>query len=337
MQPSPTPALLLVGLLIWHPSGVAAQELARPAASQAVPAADVLALLQSSNPREQAWGAWIAGRDVMRDMIPPLQKLIASRLGTTTFPDMYVMDIALDALIQLRATVPPEAAMWVYDRRQPQALILLSMAGPAGDGALLRIAASEQGLPWYVAANVLLSRKTSGLGALLLDGLQITVVASESGNTGRAVGGSSMVGDGVSGPTPGFPPIAHYRLTTGSRPGSVVVSNGPRAVYYERTVSQPGRGPMVNTLQISGPTDDERLAYIAALLDTDRSQLPIRAYESRAVPPRGAPGHQAALDEARSDVTRRYEILVRQMVEKSALTSVEVASLGPPRVNVEIR
>jgi hypothetical protein len=328
---------VLVGMLIGQSSGLSARQAGDRTLPLAVPPADAGALLQSSNAREQAWGAWIAGRDLKRETIPSLQQLIASRLGTSSVPDIYVLDVAVDALIQMRAAVQPEVAMWLYDRRQAQALILLSMAGSAADSALLRIAAAEEGLPWFVAANVLVTRRAAGLGALLLSDLEITVVVLESGGGGFIGGSSSGVGDGGSGLAAGFPPIAHYRLSTASRPGSVVVANGPRTVYYERTLSEPGRGPAASTLRIGGPTSDERLAYIAALLGTDRSQLPVRAQESRNAPARGTAGHQAAVDEIRNDFERRSEALVRLMVERGALTEAEAATVTAPRVNVVIR
>ena len=114
-------------------------------------------LLQSSDSREQAWGAWLAGQGQIREAIPALQQIVTMRLiGSNWMEDGLPLDAALDALIQLQAKIPPSLISAVYQKRAAQALVLLSMHDHDGDSLLLELAAREKGLKWFCVANLLL-------------------------------------------------------------------------------------------------------------------------------------------------------------------------------------
>ena len=85
----------------------------------------VPALLESGDPREQAWGAWLAGRFFLTDSVPLLERAVETRLNSSQGWDA-ALDISLDALIQLNAQLPPALLERIHERKPEQALILMS-------------------------------------------------------------------------------------------------------------------------------------------------------------------------------------------------------------------
>ena len=96
-----------------------------PALAYSQDSSKVVQLLQSADPREQAWGAWYAGRDMQPELVPYLEQVVLHRLGSESVADSAALDIALDALIQLRTPVPSDLLVAVHARRPAQALALL--------------------------------------------------------------------------------------------------------------------------------------------------------------------------------------------------------------------
>ena len=198
--------------------------------------------------------------------------------------------VVADALIQLRAELPAPLLQRMPDSLRTQRMILLTMAGPDAEPQLVAIVDRESGQRWFTAANVLVQRQSPAVARLLMRGLRLkaTLVVSPAGNVLHGEGGRSvMVGDGGGGGiAQGFPPVAWYRFSS-ARPGAVVLSTGPTPTYYTRDVSPAGTTPAMSTFDDGGPTDDDRLAYVGALL---RSPAPIkRSHESFSPPGRRRP------------------------------------------------
>lgn len=116
------------------------------------PRARTIAWLQSADPRQQAWGAWYSGRDVLPETIPLLQQVVSSRIASAAMADMAAADVALDALIQLNAAVPADLLLLVHERRPAQALVLLSKGGEDAADALVTLMRREKGLSWFAAS-----------------------------------------------------------------------------------------------------------------------------------------------------------------------------------------
>ena len=319
-----------------------------PAARE--PRAIVLDMLQSPDAKQQAWGAWYAGRDHMTDLVPAIVAVVAERhLGSTMY-ELGATDIALDALIQLHATVPPDLLASLVDRRSTQALILASHehrvtakldnqedADDGGSSAVLlqvlqRAQAEQDADPWFAAANLLLERRTPGFGQTLLTDLHIIVdvYVSDDGHSGGGWGMvSSSIGCGGDSPNTTLPPWAAYELTTYASAGVVVLSTGPTPVYYERKLSPAGVTPPAHSLRHSGPNLRERLRYVAALTRRDIERLPIRDHESHAIKWQGAAALVRAQQEFRADVERRFARMVSDMIDAKVLTRDEAATLAP--------
>ena len=310
-------------------------EFQRAATDQAA----VSQLLSSSDPHDQAWGSWVAGQYSMRVAIPAIVQVASACIARDDRDSQLVLDIALDALIQLRAQVPAEFLQSILPKRKPQALVLLSFAGDSANNALLKMLATEHGVGWYAAADILLPRKVAGFGSALLRDLKITVHVTISKDGTVTVGGSDLLqttnGDGPTLVIAGFPPIAHYLVTPYANPTGVVLAIGPKPVYYQRSVGPPGHAA-AGSLEVSGPTSSELIGYVAALLDTDQPRLNLTATESHAVAWRD----QAALDieteVIRSEIRRRYESVIRQLRQKALLSDSEAAQLSVPRIEVVI-
>jgi hypothetical protein len=306
---------------------------------RAIDQSSVAQQLSSPDARAQAWGAWIAGQYSMRELIPAILKVASPRLARTDRDSQLVLDVALDALIQLRAEVPPEFLQSAFPNRREQTLVLFSFAGAPANRVLLTILENEHGLAWYIAADVLLPRKPAGFASLLLRDVKFTVNVTLSKDGNISIGGGGLlgptIGDGGSSVVPGFPPIAHYRITPYAAPGAVVVAIGPKPVYYERAVGPPGF-TSAGSLDVSGPTAGELLAYIAALLDTDQRRLNLVATESHSVAWRDQASLDVEIEVIRTDIKRRYGSVIRQLREKKLLSDDEVARVSVPKIDVVI-
>jgi hypothetical protein len=138
-------------------------------------------LLQSHDPREQAWGAWAAQAHFRPDLVPRLERLIEQHSSTDGLAAV-ALDNALDALIQMKAVVPEALLRAVFPRRPAATLILLSRV--KSNELLLEIINAEQGTRWVAASNLLLTRSEPEFVLSLLRNVQIaaTVVVSDGGS-----------------------------------------------------------------------------------------------------------------------------------------------------------
>jgi hypothetical protein len=73
--------------------------------------ATVKRLLQSDVRKDQAWGAWLTGRQGLEEFIPSLYGLLYIKAGNIQGEEWDVIRAALDSLIQLDAEVPSEILM----------------------------------------------------------------------------------------------------------------------------------------------------------------------------------------------------------------------------------
>jgi hypothetical protein len=112
--------LLIASSAIRIASG-SAQPLDRPgfksAATPPSPAQSVAKLLDSTDPREQAWGAWYAGRDAMPQFVPLLERVAMEHAGGGSLAGEAALDAAVDSLIQLHAKVPEQLIRLIHARR----------------------------------------------------------------------------------------------------------------------------------------------------------------------------------------------------------------------------
>lgn len=321
--------------------------------------ADVRSLLQSSDASRQAWGAWRAGQSNMRDTIPFLIMLVEKRLPEMKWKadeipsaDRYsrsiavnasawVVDAALDALIQLEAKLPANLISAIYEQRQAQALILLSKLDSDADTLLLNLVSRERGVKWFCAANMLLAHRTPGFTFFLLQDLSIkaTLAISKDGSQPADRGGiGTGIGGGVAGPStypPEFPPHAYYHITFAKNAENVQLAPGPKwSIYYRRDVTASGSGITSTTSDIDGPNSEDRLQYISAL---GQKKIPLSAAEYKSVRWRGQKALESEKEKFKRDILARHSALVQKLVEANCLTTEEARTVPKPTIEMEIQ
>jgi hypothetical protein len=284
-------------------------------------------LLESADPREQAWGAWLAGAHRMRELQPQLEVAVARGLAGAEH-DSASLDFPLDALIQIDAALPADLLGQIAERRPVEALILLSHADESADPVLLSLLDREQGVRWLAIANLLLVRTPAGFAAGLLRGIRLdaTVTVSDEGNALSGSGAGGGIGCGMLVMAPGMPPWPSYTLERHAGPGAVVLATGPTPIYYERRVSSAGRGPSTSDHFYDGPSGGDRLDYIAALVGLG-SSLPLSGDEHRSIKWRGEAALADEIAAFRQDIDSRYALLLEMLVSGALLTRDEAAAL----------
>jgi hypothetical protein len=297
-------------------------------------------MLRSPVPSVQAWGAWLAAQAGAMDLVPELQRVAERHRDSSMTTDQIVSGAALDALIQMRAEVPAWWARLFFDRRPAETLVLLSRADAAED-ALAHLVSSQKGIPWFAAANLLLKMRSSRLAPHLLRDLEIeavvTIVSDSSAGISCDAGlGAVSAGHGGMGLMPGFPPLAHYYLSSGNL-GGTLLSNGPRAVFYFRSVSQPGSTPAATVHDWGGPSSEEKLSYVAALLGSFGQRLIVSATEPRRMVWRNHQDTEAEITAHREDILKRFRLLVSQLVEANVLSADDATAIPPPRIAITVR
>jgi hypothetical protein len=301
-------------------------------------------LLQSDIASEQAWGAWFAGQTQRTELVPDLVKLGSDSRLETDRPRQALVDVLLDALVQLKAAPEPSWTISFFERRPTQSLILLANSGDKGTPVLLDLTRTQKGIRWLAAANVLLARRPAGFAAVLLDGLTVRgdLYITNSPNKGFGTGASSdgSVADGMGAPPTGFPPSTNYYLTLGDYPGAVVLAAGTRAirtVYYMRGVYPPGQQYPASWSDRTAPTSQDRLDYIAALRTTSLGSYALRANETKTVVWKSGMSFDREVAAYRAELTQRYDSLVRTLVQEKLLTDEEAKALPAPTISVIVQ
>lgn len=295
-----------------------------PAQVRAVPL-PIPAYSHADDVREQAWRAWIAGRDGVDAAQPMLEQIVSARIdGEPWHP---LVDYGLDALIQLRAGLPPDLLARILEARPVEGLILLSQVEDGtADGVLLSALDRARSHDWFAAANMVVTRRPAGAVAHLLSGLriqaQITISTNGDVASGSFSGGS--IGCGVAEHHPGMPPWPSYRLTSDATSGDVVLALGPTPVYYQRRVAAAGDGPSRGGTSVDAPAAADRLRYVEAL--TGRSAaLPARIHRGVRRSPTLDPAAVAA--SIRRDIQRQHAQFVRGLVAAGFVSDREAATL----------
>ena len=292
-------------------------------------------LIQSASTRDRAWAAYLIGEYGLKEFAPALIELLNPNSIASEWETEFVHRAVLDSLIKLRVGVPSDSLAPLYKRFPDETLIILARSPSEHSEALLSIA-EEPGrtVCWVAACNLLAESKAPGFAAFLLKSvkIKIEIAVSESGNKGYWSGGSSTsVGCGVFQVPDGFPPIALYKLIDQPRRDAVVIAQGPRPVFYERQVVEPG----IANQKGAGVTDQsvERslycLEYLAALLGQGASELELREKYSKSVAWSGIKRYKVDVISFRELVIGNFERLKKQCVERKLLSEAETEALRP--------
>jgi hypothetical protein len=293
--------------------------------------AEIPALLKSDDAIDQAWGAWIAGRDQLTQAVPLLEWLVARQLVNPGDEADYALAYSLDALIQLDASPPSELLHRISARRPVEALFLASGGNAEMDGVLLSMLGEHDGLIWFGAANLLLARGSPRLAAGLLAGLHLSgtlrITDGSAGFVAGSASGFTCCMGGIGAPRTDLPPRIAYVLRAGHAAGQQLLADGPTPVYYERLVGDRIATPCAPRSEHGGGTPTDRLRYLAALMP--RTPLPIAAAESRDM--RWHPGLDvaAATLAFRLDLEARYARMIDGLAFGGFLLGADRGALAP--------
>lgn len=296
---------------------------------------DIASLLRSRDPRLEAWGAWYAGAGGLRQLGPLIQDVVRAQVGRPVAMNA-TLDIALDAIIQLRVPLDPDLLADVYAVRPAQALIAASFAEDPDD-LLDLVLRSSKGPEWFAAANLLLDRNPQRLAAHALSGLRLrlTIFVVDAGTGVASGGGGAGIGCGVEGLAPGMPPWATYSLTSFPAAGLSILALGPKPIYYRRTVAPAGQSPAGSVVDIGKPSGSDRLEYAAAAAGLPPAQMPLRGDEQHSITL--PEGRSLAIEVARlrDDLERRYRLLLRMLVQRRILADSDLRTY-PAAIDVEV-
>src|SRR5688572_12636035 len=176
-------------------------------------------LLESQANAERAWGAYLAGRNGLKDLEPALVGTLSDPALADGPEEQIVRQAALDALIRLGAKVPAEHLRALPQNFADEVLILLALAPGENRGALLdsfTAMAGDSGhdAHWLVAGNLLAETKAPGFAALLLRDLKVEAdiaVMDWNGTYAFGTNGGGGCGCGGSYKSPeDFPPVSYY-------------------------------------------------------------------------------------------------------------------------------
>ncbi len=209
-------------------------------------------LLQSKILSEKAWGAHYAAtlddaslRLKLVDELGPAAKYADAIVDSAEYAYIQVL---LDSLIQLKATVPTDLLLPFDPRWRAEVIILLSNSKQS-EGALLKMREEKLSVAEWVAVNNLLLRpRSQKLLGKVLDQIRIThtFVLAELGYLGQLEGAGVSNPDSSKGrPFPeGFPPAGVYMIMLDPVKDAVYLADGPQAAYHLR-LKMPGAGPLV--------------------------------------------------------------------------------------------
>jgi hypothetical protein len=295
--------------------------------------AELPALLKSEDPIEQAWGAWVAGRDGLRHAGPLLEWLVDRQLTRSAWDwrAARALPYSLDALVVLGAPVSPALVDRIVARDPAIGLVLAARAPEHESDETLLAILRQRDTSWFAAANLLLPRRPPGLAAALIDDLHVRalldVTAPGSHGAWGGLSGGSTCCTGSGPPSdPSFPPLPFHDLTATPTPGATLLVRGPVDVWHRRRLTDAPACPG------AGPSTAQRLAYVSALLDRER--LPLDAEVRRTIVWRPGVDIEAERAFFHDTVTWRHRQLLALLVDAELLTTEE-ASAAPLAVVVE--
>jgi hypothetical protein len=301
----------------------------------------IRSLLQSSNPQQEAWGAWHAGQKGMKDAIPLLLQVIEKRVQGKGSIAKIPLNSALDALIRLEAKVPMGLLPEIYKTHPTQALILLSRLGPERNPFLLDLAVQAKGLSWFAAANLLLANRSPGFAYNLLKRQAIPAVLNVDYNPEgviRRAGGIRYTGAAlvrIQGEifAQEYPPQPNYYLGLEAQDNNLLAP-GPTNIYYERKISR--EGGCINVAKSGSPYLEDRLIYISALGNFQQT-LPLTGNERKGI--KWQSDEQVASEEInlKQDAVRRYKELIYMLREAGLLTADEAVSISEPEIEISTK
>jgi TonB family protein len=319
----------------------AARSGAQPSQTFGEATAAVNRLLQSSDVKDVAWGAFTASQYHVVSAVPVLTAALGRELGPDADARRAAELAILDALVQLDAHVPVEALRPSLDRWPIPTLILLGSSIGDRDALLLERFSTTNGFEWQAIANLLLKSKPPGFAFRLLEGLRLRLTIYVTDDPSRGFGsglGSGIENSGLGRGSenganyvlsvPGFPPLAVYQFVLAG-PGATVLSIGPQTVYYARRMRSPAVLPPLTRSTLAKPNDFDRVQYVNALVRERVETVPLPDQTSVTVVWTNPQAFRQDIPAHRKRVEDLYHNIVSGLVLSKRLTEDESRTLTP--------
>jgi len=323
----PTAASCVVCLVVLVIAPVADAQIP-PATAHSAIVRDIDARLQSGDPRQAAWGAFIAAQYHIHKTAALWSAMIAT-------PEAG--DWILDALIQMRASIPASQLLATYDRWPIQTLVLLGDSRIDRDEVLHELFKRARGDQWFAIANLLMEARSPGLAVALLRELRLTLhisIVNDGSEFSIGSGSGIGIGCGIIGTDDGYPPRAYYRFS-GPERGAVVLAHGPHPVHYLRTMTAGGSQSSASDRDGGGPSARDRVQYLAAFAGFTDLDMPIRAETSASVQWTSQEAFEGEVAAQRADIEFRHRLLLQRLIDYKRLTPADAEWLQPA-IDVQI-
>jgi hypothetical protein len=264
-------------------------------------------LLASNDPARLAWGAELAARNESQELAPEIRRLL-------NWPDDRVKEHALDALIRLKAKVPPEELTPLPPSLAVQEMILAVANGHRN--ILSSMLAQNPGNDaMWVALHESLMRIGPGRDfwpALLREWtIHVAILVTDPGRTavlGSGIGGG-MCGDAPSEPRTGFPTRATYSLFLDSKPGDTVLVSQPHPVYYRRSSNPSG-------CDIQIDRDDYRGDFVSSVVHIE---TPLKGHLTYDISWPNDEAYSAEMDRLRARTLAGFQQVLDSLVKRRML------------------
>ncbi len=308
-----------------------------------------VAWLGSQDPLRIAWGAWLANQDRLTDLIPLLTLKVAEYQPVESERNSVERDqhdallVVLDALIQLRGTVPVQHAYKLYPEFAAQSMILLIRSPDDATTELLSILdKAKANWNWLAAGNALSKTPTAGFASLLLSRFtqHLKVWVTDRGIGGGEFGGGSECGFSLRGPKVGWPRVGLYALT--QFPGRLpaiearFLIGGETPVYYLR--ADPGNydNPPDDPYYCDGGDRDKyRAQYLAQFYTASWPKVVLPSYPEAVIVWQDQDAYRGDLLRAVEEKRKLFGDAILAL-QDHGLTDEEASSLQP-RIEVVIR
>ena len=304
---------------------------AQPPQSFVEVTATVNRLLESTDAKDIAWGAFIAGQYRVVSAIPRLTDDLRHAFDASS--EQRATELAiLDALVQLDAHVSADVLGASLARWPIPTLILLNNASGDLDDVLLERLNATSSFEWKAIANVLLRSKPPGFAVRLLEDLllklEIHVTDDPSYGAGSGFGGGSEHGPNYALILPGFPPLAAYSFVP-AQAGATILSTGPDTVHYTRRMQNPATIPPLIGADPEKPSFADRIRYVNALVKERYETQPLREQTFATVIWTNAARFRQDVSAQRKTVEDHYQHVVSLLKSSNRLSEDESRRLTP--------
>ena len=316
---------LRIHLLVWVGCAAFAQTAEKPAE-----------WIRSAEPVKRAWAAhWIAEQQI-ESLVPELKRMVAELAPPDAPREKGVTDpeaaklAGMDALIQLRESVPLADLEPLVDKFPTEVLILASRAQD-NSALLLKLLDRPHNYESFVAiGNLLAPRRTPGFALRAMKEFcvvdQIWVL-----DPGQKKGGMGMgwaVSQAADPARTGWPETGAYRLAEGHGSHSwELLADGTHPISFNR---EPTRAYVDHGFDhTGGRTVCQRAEeFLASYLNVQPSQLPVHADMELSVTWTGDSGYTTAVRDFFSTQRAAYHILAQQLAARGFLSAAEAEGLS---------